>query len=172
MKVRQDATAEEIKGSGGGFGANWRMSNMPIKHPREKEDIAHNFGLHYLVSVLSLNRVCRYGAVKKDLLTHLYGGDTSLIENRLTPNTTMDDTNDGAPPLRFDHNSQRQGHSVNVWGKVAQDLVTLGLSNQGNQNPSSLSSHHLNNASSGYRSVHPEEGSAGPILVLTQYTHK
>ena len=92
LKPRQDATAEEIKGSGGGFGVNWCMSNMPIKHPREKEDIAHNFGLHYLVSVLSLNRVCRYGAVKKDLLTHPYGGGMSLIEIRLTPNTTMDNT--------------------------------------------------------------------------------
>ena len=73
---------------------------MPIKHPREKEDIAHSFGLHYLVSVLPLNRVRRYGAVKKEkLLTNLYGGGTLLIKNRLRPNTTMDDTHDSVPPI-------------------------------------------------------------------------
>ena len=49
-----------------------------------------------LLLVPSLNQVRQYGAVKKDLLTHLYGGGTSLIENRLTPNTTMDDTHDGS----------------------------------------------------------------------------
>ena len=45
-----------------------------------------------LLLVPSLNRVRQYGAVKKDLLTHHYGGGTSLIEIRLTPNTTMDNT--------------------------------------------------------------------------------
>ena len=52
--------------------------------------IIYEFLLLLLVPLLI--RVRRYDAVKKDLVTHPYGGGMSLIEIRLTLNTTMDNT--------------------------------------------------------------------------------
>ena len=62
---------------------------------------------------------------------------------------------------------QSQCYSVKVWCEGTQGRVILGLDNQRNQKFSSLSNHHLNNASLGIRSIPPPEGrSAGPTSVL------